>query len=81
MLTNTIIDSEVQSGIIKTDISDHFAVFALMKTSLIQPNIKKTFRKRDINENSSKYFKSILNGVNWNLITQTSRPDNSYIIF
>ena len=41
VLTNTIIDSEVQSGIIKTDISDQFAGFALMKTSLVQPNIKK----------------------------------------
>ena len=39
MLTNTIIDSEGQSCIIKTDISDHFAVFALMKTSLILSNI------------------------------------------
>ena len=45
VLTNTIIDSEVQSGIIKTDISDHFAVFALMKTSLVQPNNKKTIIK------------------------------------
>ena len=27
VLTNTIIDSEVQSGITKTDISDHFAVW------------------------------------------------------
>ena len=81
MLTNTIIDSEVQSGIIKTDISDHFAVFALMRTSLVQPNIKKTFIKRDINEDSIKYFKSILNSVDWNLITQTSTPDSSYNIF
>ena len=52
MLTNTIIDSEVQSGIIKTDISDHFAVFSLMRTSLVQPNLKKTFIKRNINEDS-----------------------------
>ena len=41
VLTNTIIDSKVQSGIkkikpiIKTDISDHFAVFVLMRTSLV----------------------------------------------
>ena len=61
VLTNTIIDSEVQSGIIKIDISDHFAVFALMKTSLVQPNIKKTFIKQDINQNVIEYFKSILN--------------------
>ena len=61
VLTNTIIESELQSGIIKTDVSDHFAVFALMKTSLVQPNIKKTFIKQDINENVIEYFKSILN--------------------
>ena len=81
VLTNTIIDSEVQSGIIKTDISDHFAVFALMRTSLVQPNLKKTFIKRDINEDSIKYFKSILNSVDWDLITQTTTPDSSYNIF
>ena len=52
-----------------------------MRTSLVQPNIKKTFIKRDINENSIKYFKSILNSVDWNLITQTSTPDSSYNIF
>ena len=63
MLTNTTIDSEVQIGIIKTDISDHFAVFTLMKTSMVQSNIKKTFTKRVINEDSIKYFKSILNSV------------------
>ena len=27
ILTNTTIDSHIQSGIIKTDISDHFAAF------------------------------------------------------
>ena len=79
MLTNTIIDSEVQSSIIKTDISDHFAVFALMRTSLVQTNLKKTFIKRDINEDSIKYFKSILSSVEWDLITQATTPDGSYI--
>ena len=41
ILTNTIIDSHIQSGIIKTDISDHFAVFYLIKTNLEQTNIKR----------------------------------------
>ena len=72
MLTNTIIDSEVQNGIIKTNISDHFTLFALMKTSLVQSSI---------NEDSIKYFKSILNSIDWNLITQTSTPDSSFNIF
>ena len=81
VLTNTIIDSEVQSGIIKTDVSDHFAVFALMRTSLVQLNLKKTFIKRDINEDSIKYFKSILNSVDWDLITQTKHQIVHIIYF
>ena len=52
-----------------------------MRTSLVQPNIKKTFIKRDIHQNSIKYFKSILNSADWNLITQISTPDSSYNIF
>ena len=52
ILTNTIIDSHIQSGIIKTDISDHFAVFSLIKTNLEQTNIKKDH----IDEDSMKYF-------------------------
>ena len=35
VLTNTRIDSEVQRDILKTDISDHLAAFALMRTSLV----------------------------------------------
>ena len=45
VLTNTMKDSEVQSGIAKTDKSDHFPVFTLMKSSLVLPNIKETFMK------------------------------------
>ena len=49
ILTNTLIDSHIQSGITKTDTSDHFAVFSLPKANLEQTNIKKTIVKRDIN--------------------------------
>ena len=41
VLPHTIIDSKVQSGII-SDISNHLVVFAMIKTSLVQSNIKKT---------------------------------------
>ena len=34
ILTNTIIDSHIRSGIIKTDISDRFLDFSLIKTNL-----------------------------------------------
>ena len=81
ILTNTLIDSHIQSGIIKTDISDHFAVFSLLKTNLEQTNIKKTIIKRDINEDSMEYFKFIFNSTDWDLLTQTSSTNDSYNIF
>ena len=49
-LTNTTIDSRIRTGIIKTDITDHFAVFYLIKTNFEKTNIKKTIIERDINE-------------------------------
>ena len=81
IVTSTLIDSHIQSGIIKTDISDHFAVFSLLKTDLEQTNIKKTIIKRDINEDSTKYLKTIFNSTDWELLTQTSSTNDSYNMF
>ena len=79
VLTNTIIYSKVPSGKVKTNKSNPFAVFALMKISLLQTNIKNTITKRDTNEDGIINIKSVLNSVYWNLITQTSTPYNFYI--
>ena len=73
ILTNTLIDSRIQSGIIKTDISGHLAGVFLLKTNLEQKNIKKTIIKRDVNKDSMKYFKIIFNS--------TSSTNDSYNIF
>ena len=43
--------------------------------------ILKTLQKQDINEDSIKYFKSIFNNIDWNLITQTSTLDSPYNVF
>ena len=71
----------MHSGIVKTDISDHFAVFCLLKTNFEQSNIKNIVIKRDINEASIEHFKSLFNSINWDLVTQTSLPNDSYNIF
>ena len=81
ILRNSITDSPLHSGIVKTDISDHFAVFCLLKTNFEQLNIKKIIVKRDINEASIEHFKSLFNSIDWNLVTQTSLPNDSYNIF
>ena len=66
---------------IKTDISDHFAIFSLLKTNLELTNIKKTIIKRDINQGSMRYFKTIFSSTDWDLLTQTSSTNDSYNIF
>ena len=71
ILTKTIVDSHIQNVTIKTYASDHFAVFCLINTNLEQTNIKKTIIKRDINKESMKYFKTIFNSTDWELLPQT----------
>ena len=34
ILTNTILDFKIHSGMIKNDISDHFGIFCVLKTDL-----------------------------------------------
>ena len=69
ILISRIIDSPLHSGIVKTDISDHFAVFCLLKTNFKQSNIKNIIVKRDINKASIAHFKSLFNSIDWNLVT------------
>ena len=79
MLTNTIRDLEVQGSIIKVSIVNN--VFVLIKTILIQSNIRKSFIEQCFNQDSITNFKSILNKSDWNLITQTLTPEIFYNIF
>ena len=74
ILTNAIIDSPLHSGIVKTEISDHFAVFYLLKSNFEQSNIKNIIIKRDINEASIEHLKSLFNSIDWDSITQTLLP-------
>ena len=60
ILANSIIDSPLHSGIIKTDISDHFAVLCLLKTNFEQSNIRNIIVKQEIN---------LFNSIDWNLVT------------
>ena len=81
ILTNTILDFEVHSGIIKNDISDHFGIICVLKTDLERKSNNEYFLQRDISESNVKKFKALMNTVDWNLITQTLNPNDSYCIF
>ena len=76
ILTNAIIGSPLHSGIVKTEISDHFAVFYLLKSNFEQSNIKNIIIKRDINEASIEHLKSLFNSIDWDSITQTLLPND-----
>ena len=66
ILTNDFLDTASSTGIVKSDISDHFPIFLITSAQYLD-NIqnKTTIRKREINEKSRQYFMEILNEVNW----------------
>ena len=63
ILTNSIIDTTLYSGIVKTDISDRFAIFRLLRTNFEQSNINNIIIKRGINGAIIEHFKSLINSI------------------
>ena len=81
ILTNTILEFEVHSGIIKNDKNDHFGIFCVLKTDLERQNNNEKILQRDIGESNVEKFKELMNTVDWTLITRTLNPNDSYRIF
>ena len=81
ILTNTILELEIQSGIISNDTSDYFGIFCVLKTDLKRKTNNGYILRRDISESNVKKFKELMNTVDWNLITQTLTPNDPYCIF
>ena len=81
-MTNTFVDADITTGIIKTDISDHFPIFLISKTQGI--NIypqKSSILKRHINKNSINDFNNLLHEENWNDIFSINNANDSYDLF
>ena len=53
----------------------------MLKTDLERKSNNEYFLRRDISESNVKKFKALMNTVDWNLITQTLNPNDSYCIF
>ena len=58
-------DSEIMSEIIKTDISDHFAIFCTIKENEKYHSNDFTTFKGDINKDTISDFKYLLKDVVW----------------
>ena len=81
IITNTVISGiQHRSGIIKTDISDHFPiVFALNTCEKCEPEDKKQFIDKRIYE---ELFKHELSQIEWNNIIKTlDNPNTAYESF
>ena len=78
ILTNDFLDTASSTGIVKSDISDHFPIFLITSAQYLDNIQNKTIiRKREINEKSRQYFMEILNETNWKYLyslTDTNLP-------
>ena len=74
IITISVINTEFKTGIIKTDISDHFPIFFIFKCVVDTTEAREEFiYKRNYSGNSIDTFKQKLRNVNWNDMKQCKR--------
>ena len=82
IITNSVINAEFKTGIIKTDISDHFPIFFIFKCVVDSTEAREEFiYKRNYSSNSIETFKQKLREVNWNEVKQSNNANKSYAKF
>ena len=82
IITNSFTEQKNLTGILKTDISDHFPIFTIsMKHGLDSNNKKVTIKKRIINADSIQEFRDILSEVDWGNLYSISNPNDAYEYF
>ena len=78
MFTNSIINTEIKSAIIKTDISDHFSILFVAKVVDFNIKTEQYILKRNICDQSIKKLKQKLRDVTWNDIKTFDSVNHSY---
>ncbi|XP_065651285.1 uncharacterized protein LOC136079474 [Hydra vulgaris] len=83
VITNNFHNSRFKTGIIKTDLTDHFPIFLITESvTLNNATHKSTVFMRQINESSICQFKNLLNNyIDWNLVLQSHDVNNAYDLF
>ena len=83
ILTNNFHCSKIQSGVIKTDISDHFPIFMTEHIQVSESNEQpKTIFQRNINEKSISEFRNLLqNNTDWEIIKKCEDANSAYNLF
>ena len=79
---NTLFGTQFTSGIIKTDISDHFPIFIQLKDVEIKNQNKFTIVKFHlVTEERKTEFRNKLAELNWNNVKQESNANDAYNTF
>ena len=78
LLTNTFINENYLTGIVKTDISDHFPVFFITETHINKTSKSNFVFKREINDVNLRKFNEALSGVNWTNVLRNTDPNTAY---
>ena len=82
IITNSFMDQENLTGILKTDVSDHFPIFTIsVKHRLDSSDKKVTIIKRIINADSIQEFRDILSEVDWENLYSITNPNDAYEYF
>jgi len=76
IVTNQTMDN-VTSGVIISDISDHFFTFNILDWPTKSPT-QEFITKRNFSLENLRKFKQALSSVNWNLVTNLENVDTSY---
>ena len=78
ILTNTIMEQDLQNGIIKLDISDHFPIFTILNSKIHNQRPKAKISERTINEESVENYKNIISLTDWNDVLGKTITNESY---
>ena len=76
---NSVTTTRFKTGIIKSDISDHFPIFFVADYNIHIKQTKERFIfRRDLSDNSVEKFKYELHTVSWDSITNSSDTNKAY---
>ena len=79
IITDAILDRTMYSGIIKTQISDHFPIFNVLENCKNSKNNKKAkITKCDFSDEKIQNFHFLLENINWDQFLPSNMPNEAY---
>ena len=81
IITDANFKNKMTSGIIKTDITDHFPIFTILEKYNKNPPEKTKLMKRDFTEENIHTFEFLLKNIDWNRFLPLDSPNLAYDYF